>query len=807
VKAALALINAHLLPALVVACIAGIAGSSWVPLSPAAVLGVALSAASLLFISCLRCRQDLALPAALLLFFLAGLHMGTSSSQTPAEPHHIFNLIDEPRDVVVVGRLLAMPQFDGATSRVKIDLESVRLGAAEPHIPAIGTILLRLAGPWPQRYKPGSLLAVRTTLQRPTGYAVPGIFDYPAELARQDIWITGFCRSPALIHGIEEQTSFLARTRFLPERLRAAIGAFLDSHTAPPAGGLYRAILLGDRSRIPDDLLERFKLSGTMHVLAISGVHMTIITVLLFGLIYWLLRRSVRLILSFNLKKLAGLICLPLLFGYTLLAGSNIPVIRACLMSVLLILAFCGNRSKSASSLIAFGALSLLALSPQTLFTASFQLSFAAFISIALLLPVLRQLQPEHPHPTDNRSLPGMLRRLRGWLLCGLLVSSAAVLGTAPITIYHFHRFPLAGPLANLVMEPLICLWALPFGFFSLSFIAVAPDLAAQLLSIGGIGFDLAIRIAGLLQSAAWTNLWLPGASAMTTVGYYCTLFLLLRRWASPGSIVGKILLSLPFAVFLFLLFSPPSRTTGDDKQAMALHFLDVGQGSATLIRFADHSHMLIDGGASSYNSESPGQRLIAPFLWNAGITRLETIVLTHPDADHTNGIPFLIEHFSPNRLYVNTLDGGNEQFRQLLVLAAKSGVEIHEAGPGNTLHDGPGRVTCLANTSRSGYAREERNTGIVLSVQLAGTSILFPGDIDSETEKQLLAAGVPTQSKILLAAHHGSSTSNSPEFLQQVDPQVVMVSAGRSRGALFPSDQLRDYCRSPSQPAQGQSG
>lgn len=795
-KTVLRLLDTHLLAAIAIACIAGITLSTLVLLPTHLALNFAAAAAALLLFCIVKNQQLPGLFSGLLLFFLAGLYLGTVSSREPENPEHIYNLITEPTDGVLVGRLLAMPLFDGKTSQVRIDLQSFRPGVAKPHVPAHGTVLLRLPAPWPHQYPPGTLLAIRALLQRPVRYGVPGVFDYPAHLARQDIWITGYLRSPAQLHQITTTPSGIERLRFLPEQLRTSIGEFLDSHTDPTSAGLYRALLLGDSSRISYDLLEKFKACGTMHILAISGIQLTIIGTLLFFLIYWLLRRSVWLILNCNLKKISGLICLPLLIGYTLLAGGNAPVVRACTMSLILILALCTDRQKTISALIAFGALFILVLSPQALFTASFQLTFAAFISILLPIPLLQPLLlPVHRNGDSwLRTLPA---RLRNWSIGALLASVAAVLGTAPIVIYHFFRFSLAGPFATLVQEPLICLWTLPLGFLALPCIAVAPQLASLLLSAGNIGLHLAVWSAGVFQAIPQATLWLPRPDPLLIVGYYFSFILAFVSWQKPTGLASRAAASLPFVVCLFVLLNPAIHLSSDKTTSTVVHILDVGQGSATLIGFEDGTHMLIDGGGSVFSKESVGQQVIAPFLWSKGVTRLETIVLTHPDADHYNGVPFLIEHFSPKLIWTSTATGGAQQFRDMLAVAKQKGITVRQAELGMVLRAGTTSVHCLANTAMMALENGgSRNDGLVVQLATESYRLLFPGDIESETENQLAGLGVRLRSDILLAAHHGSATSNSSRFLQQVDPRVMVVSAGRSRESVFPGDPLRKYCK-----------
>ena len=238
----------------------------------------------------------------------------------------------------------------------------------------------------------------------------------------------------------------------------------------PKLSGVYRAILIGDYSRVDDATLESFKGSGTMHILSISGLHMTVIGTLVFATLYWLFSRFEKLLLHYPVRKWAGLSCIPVLLGYGLLAGMNTPVFRAVIMSCLVIVAICTNRRKSPSALLACAALIILIVDPLQLFNASFQLSFVATMAILFLFPILKNLVQ-----SDAAAGPPTARQSLGnWLVAGLLVSAVATLATIPITLYAFNRFSPVGILANLFVEPLICLWSLPAGFLAIPFLFLA---------------------------------------------------------------------------------------------------------------------------------------------------------------------------------------------------------------------------------------------------------------------------------------------------------------------------------------------
>lgn len=729
----------------------------------------------------------------MLLFFLVlGVYHGSLSGRLPQSETNIYNRIELPADIVLVGYLRAMPAEGPDNTTIEITSRYFRQQHNTNLISCTGTVLLRMHFPWPAEYQPGQLLAIRAMVKKPDMFRNSGSFNYPAYLARKNIRVTGFVRSAAQISVVSQEFSLLHAIRYLPEQIRMQTGHFLDQNLSnPDEKALYRALLLGDRSHIPEPLYEQYKATGVAHILAISGMHLTLLGLFLYLFFYWLLRRSEYLILSFPVKKIAILLSLPPLLCYSYLAGLGSPALRACIMALVVGFAFCTDRVKSTPNLLSLAAVTLLAISPQKLFTASFQLSFTAVASIALFAPLIKNVY-NSSSPKKGTPVQKIARSTATWIITGILVSLSAVAGTAPLVLYHFNRFPLTGPLTNLIVEPLICFFALPLGFLSLLFMKLLPQLSVFLLQIGGSSITIANNVTAWISAIPYTNLWLPQPLLFHTLCYYI-LLLFIPRIILSGS-AGRRIAPLLFTVSLAFLFIPDLRNPTGGQTLPAVTFLDVGQGSATVIRTRDGKAILIDGGGSSYLSPTVGERIIAPYLWKKGITELHGIIITHPDADHYNGLPFIIRHFSPKFVWTSTLSEVEPGYRKILRLCSKRNIHVHLAQQGDQFGCGDTTVMCLVNSRRSPFNFQGRNSGIVLQVRIDTLSILFPGDIEQDVEQQIVKHLPLLQSDIILAAHHGSATSNSRVFLNAVNPSAVVVSAAKSRKNIYPSKDLLTY-------------
>ena len=735
----------------------------------------------------------------LLLSFVASLGFvhGSLAGREPSSATHILHQITAEQEAILFCTLDRLPGFNGENSSLVVQIHSLRLKESADFIAAHGLAQLKLKAPLSKELLPGDQLVIRAKLDRPRTFHNPGGFDYPTFLARQDIWITGWIRSPLHIYQLEQNPTFLHQARYLPERLRTRISSFIGQTVAPEISSVYKALLIGDASGISQEILEAFKGSGVMHILSISGAHLSILATFLFFTFYWLLRRSEYLILHYPVKKIAAGLCLLPLAIYSLLAGANTPVIRSLIMVTVFMVALCADKKRSLFIPLAFAALLILIWDPNSLFTASFQLSFMAVASIALVAPLISRFKTAEEK--NEGLVKKMRRRLFHFSMAAITVSIAATLGTAPLLLYYFNRISLVGPLANLAIEPLICFWSLTLGFIACPLIFIMPAVAALLLQLGGKGLILSLKLTTFFSDLPFSTLWLPTPSPMLIVLSYAAILLAIFGIPVSRSPVktASRLPGITACFFILILFIfPPAELLKKRIDSSEITFLDVGQGSSTFLQLPSGKRLLIDGGGGSFSAGfNVGEDIIAPFLWRKGITRLDTIIITHGDADHYNGIPFLLKRFRPETLWVNDLSGDDNGYREMLDLAGRLQIEVKIPQQGEQLiTGGEAEVVNLGNPEESSGARSN-DRSLVLRFEDKELSCLFTGDISRNIESQLITNELPLQSTFLLSPHHGSSTSNSESFLKAVNPEIIVVSAGRFRPDHFPTPEVRKRC------------
>jgi len=455
-------------------------------------------------------------------------------------------------------------------------------------------------------------------------------------------------------------------------------------------------------------------------------------------------------------------------------------------MVIIFILAFCVHRQRSPFTTLSFAALLILLSNPLSLFTVSFQLSFVAVASLILILPKLTILFQASDE--ENTVPPLFYKKCVLWILGALLISVAATLGTAPLLLYYFNRISTVGPFANLFLEPLLCLWSLPIGLFAIPFIYIAPAFSEFLLVIGNVGITSSLFLSDFFAGLSFSTVWFATPSAFVILCYYIAILYCFAHFT-----LNKIFLLL---LTCSLFFFPPRSLLHFFSQDSELIFLDVGQGSATLVILPHGKTILVDGGGALSKKFNVGESVIAPYLWHRGFTSLDAILISHPDADHYSGIPFLLEHFKPETLWINGDRGHDQRYLDLLTLADDLYIDVRQSGNEQMVGKSKeAKLQGIYNPFQNDEAASSNDRSIVLRFTHGNFASILPGDISKRVEKQLLVNGTALESNIFLSSHHGSKTSNSYPFLKEVNPQQIIVSAGRFYPEYFPSEQLRNYC------------
>jgi competence protein ComEC len=635
-------------------------------------------------------------------------------------------------------------------------------------------LLLTLAA-HPKEVLPGDLVSLRTRLAEPVGLVNFGLSAPARHPSGADLLAAVVRESPIVVL----QPGWRFGGRRLAHLAHMKMAAAIEGAVAGPAAGLLRALVLGERFAVAPESEAGFKAAGALHVLSVSGLHLTALAAFLFLIIRRLILFFPGLALRVRPEVVAGLCCLPVIGFYTLVTGEAVATARAALMGGLGFGAVIMRRPPSAANAIGAAAIALLLTSPLLLLDVSFQLSFGGVLALAMAARGWK---------VKGDGAAGIGRRIGRWLLAGSLASLAAFVVTAPLCAHHFAEIAPAAPLGNLLLVPPMELGALPLGLAGAVLGAFHPAAGLPLLWAAERLSSLALWLAdGFGRFAPVLPVMSPNA--------FETLLLLLGALVLPVAAGRPPRPRLLLGVGLALVCGAGAMSTRLLLRQMdpdlRVTFLDVGQGDAALVEGPGGFVMLIDAGGAINGSFDPGARVIGPILRRRGIDRIDLLVLSHPHPDHMNGLHHLLDRFEVRALWTAGDGGGNPEYDRLIARARARGVDLpeprsHARGPLTIEARGP----LLDGAVRTPPGVSVNDASLVVRLGFAGRWFLFTGDIEEQGEAELVGAatpGSPLNSDVLKVPHHGSRTSSSDDLLDAVAPQVAIASLGRRNRFGFP--------------------
>ncbi len=649
--------------------------------------------------------------------------------------------------------------------------------------------------------RPGDRITFEGKIRRPRNFHNPGGFDYRRYMAFQGIRATTWARKDSL--------SVLSLGRAAPgpgvvDRYRGRIRAAVEKAADGAATAVLLALVIGDRDGIPPALREDFNRVGVGHLLAISGLHIGTVAGIAFLLFRLLLSLWEPLLWRAWTRPGAALLAFLPALGYGAVSGWSPSTQRAVLMVGAFLLACLVKRETEPVNTLGLAALTILALHPPALFSISFQLSFAAVAAILLGLSALYPRDPFAEHPPK-----GMGERITAFGVVSLL----AILGTLPLVAHSFNRVSLIGLLANFIFVPAIGFLVVPLGLFAAFTNPLVPWLSESLFRLDGWILRPALWLMERLSEIPLAAVRTVTPSVPEILIYYAIGLGLLglihaaKRPGAPGAVSRRTALAVValggLALAGDIFYWVHQRFLREDFRVTVI---DVGQGSGALLELPGGRCMLLDGGGFYDNSIfDVGKWIIAPLLWRKKIRTVETLWLSHPNADHLNGLLYIAEHFHVKRIITNGEPAETEGYRALESILGRRSIERidFDALDRSRTVDGVRfdilhpPVDFRHRAADRPWGNDENNNSLVVKATFGETSILFPGDIQRPAEAELirLARG-DLRGTVLLSPHHGSRTSSSPALLEAVSPEVVIISAGWRNRFRFPHPSVLDRYR-----------
>ena len=780
-----------MLPSLTVAFIAGLLVGSQIPYFPLSasflLLLAALGAFVLERLNRFSVRQATWLYGALL---VGVVYWAVAVNLAAHDP-----MVDDSSDAVieVTGRIVAPVQQ--APDRLVMIIRSddpVTAWGASRHV--------RLTWRTPERvFFQGDRVRFRATLRRPSGSLNPGGFDYAVYLERQGIDVIATVTGSEAVQFLESGRAhawWAIWNQF--DRWRGSIRLAALQSLPQPALGLYAGIIIGDQGYLDPDLRDQFMVTGTVHLLSISGSHLGLVALLIFAVVRWvmiLLPADWLLALSRRITptRIAAVCTLLPVTGYAFLAGAELATMRSLLMVAVGLSAIWLGQERRLFHVLSAAAVGILLHDPQALFDISFQLSFLSVIAIAgwLSWPTAAEVE-ELPNE------PSFLRTCARWGRDAVVMSGVVTVVTFPLVAYYFNQMPWLGLFTNVVAVPVMGVFLVPIGLAAGIWQIVVGGTLLPLASLNQWlleHFVAAVRLVSMLPGGEWH---VAAPSALTILLFYGCLGLLWQRVGSAAfrSAAGAGVL----VILLWWAWSPRMFLDGDH---FRVTFLDVGQGDSAVVELPDGQVVLIDGGAT-YERFDMGRGVVAPFLWNRGIRTIDQVIGTHPQLDHVGGLAWVVRHFIVKNYWGSGATREEPFYRRLQQSLAFRGLEEGVASEGQEIvSSGPCRMVVLnppADEHRDVPLHDSHaggqglnNRSVVTRLTCGSHTMLFAADVEREGLSRMTGSTSQGPIDVLKVPHHGAVSSLNREWLASLRPQYAVFSAGRHNPYRHPAAAVLD--------------
>lgn len=624
------------------------------------------------------------------------------------------------QDVFVSGFVDDLPEYE--SYRIRFNLAVTSAPSGVPH-------KIRLTWYEPAHsVRAGQFWRFTVRLKPPHGSFNPGGFDYEQWLFVEGLGATGYVR----MHPEPEQLKGTSMLGTIGRWRQAIADRLSESLSGSASLPLIKALTIGDGSSLSSRQWEIFRKTGTTHLMVISGSHIGLVA----GLVYLLTIKlwSRTRLLGWSPQKAAAFAALSAVFVYAGLTGFTVPAQRAAIMIAVAMIAIVRQRHTRPFTVLATALSCVLMYDPLSVLSPGFWLSFVA---VGLII----------------YSLGGRLTQ--AGLIQGMFkINWVTSIGLMPILLFYFQQVSLIAPLANLIAVPVIGLVVVPLALSATIILFVAP--------FAGVGIFFLVDY--LCRGMMWLLVRMaeiPAASVSHSQPDWLAL-----AFALPGILMLLAPQGLPSrwlgVVMLFpLIFTKPDVVKPGTAK---LTLLDVGQGLSAVIRTANHV-LLYDTGAKFSSNNDSGQSVVLPFLRYHGISRINTLVVSHGDNDHIGGAESVLQGVETGMLLTSV----PQQLSAFTPVACKAGQSWQWDNV---------RFTVLS--PEPGLFSSGNDNSCVLQVRtLDGTAILT-GDIEANAEDRLVRNfSTQLQSDVLIAPHHGSQTSSTDKFLQAVKPSLVLIPAG----------------------------
>lgn len=658
---------------------------------------------------------------------------------------HRLSALQNNKRLTVIGEVINIPTHTEYSTRFIFKPVSMQNDIGQNYT---GKLPQKLKLNWrsaPENLAPGQIWRLEMKLKQPHGFQNPGGFDYERWLFSKGFHATGYVLT-------SDQNRLLDKDLFSLSALRYHINQQIEAHCENCRyGGLIQALAIGYRGNIDPQQRRLLQQTGTAHLIAISGLHIGIISAVFYALGRFLWIR-VFFYSRINRREFAMMMAWMAGLGYSLLAGFDLPAQRAMLMLSVVLLSLLLRTPLNLLNTIVTAMILVLVAEPLAVLSESFWLTFSALFIIAFGSLLLQQQKS----------------RLRQLVIIQCLFSILFI----PLSLFIFGQIHSASLLANLLAVPLVSFVIVPINFILLTLFWL-PDALLEVLYAGLNGLlavllnylqflqDSGLQAMSLSKIAGWKLLFLS----------FLLVLLLLPKGVLPKRCWIALL---PMLVFL------PQRQL--DWGELEMTVLDVGMGTSIVMQTRHHS-LIYDLGPGNDKGYSLGEWVVLPYLQHQGIARPERIVISHADQDHAGGFYAIRDKLDQKTVFTGTVEGIKQKFSQLGIVR-----NCHQTS--SWMWDG---VKFEFLSTIMDKTDSENNRSCVLKISLLKQTILIAGDIEKRQELKLLAvAADKLKANILVAPHHGSLTSSSAEFISAIAAEDIIFTTGFLNRWGFPRAEVK---------------
>ena len=589
----------------------------------------------------------------------------------------------------------------------------------------------------------GDFFRFNGVLKIPMKNTNPKLFNYRLYLLTHKIHTTASIKDYSIYEIDKGEKSLYYK---LTQRFTNDINGLFNQFLSPKNRDLMLSIILGNSNLLEEEELVLYRNLGLAHILAVSGLHIGIISGFL---IFIFSRLGIK-------RKFNYIITLSIIWLYATLIGYSPSTLRACLMISILFLANLSHEPYDSLNTIFIAMFILLISNPFYLFSVSFQLSFIATISIIIITPRITQIFYPYKGKIIN-SLAGII---------------AVNIGLLPINAYYFNSLPLLGIIANLISIPILSI-SLIIGMLMIIFKYVFAIINPILGVILNILLNINSIVVNLLGDSPILNLNVFSPDLFTIICYYILLSIVIGLIKLDNMDI-KIKKLLFYYLLMVVLVTSVSINLNE---SIEIHFIDVGQGDSILLNTRD-SNYLIDTGGSFNDDFDIGKNITLPYLLKNGINTLDGIIITHFDSDHSQGLDALVNNIKVKSILASYIPKDSKY--QMKIINDNNKIVLDR----NTTLDiiWPNNAINIDNYN-------DNNKSLVLLLSYFDHKILFTGDIEKEVENQILDSR--SQVDVLKVAHHGSKTSSTEDFLNKIRPKYSIISVGRNNFYNHPNQEV----------------